>query len=154
MGNSTLKDNQGLVVAATGAALAAAGVAYYAGRRSALSRAPTPSRKYTTLPEDAYDAAIVGAGPSGSSCAFYLTRAGAKVALLEKETFPRDKYCGDAVCTPAIRILEDMGVLKELMDNDEAKFADEGGCVSPAGLTYIGDPQITSTSGLELTLLF
>lgn len=37
-----------------------------------------------------------------------------------------DKYCGDAVCTPAINILEDMGVLKELMDNNEAHFADAG----------------------------
>jgi hypothetical protein len=31
------------------------------------------------------------------------------------------------VCTPAINILEDMGVLKELMDNNEAHFADAGG---------------------------
>jgi hypothetical protein len=30
------------------------------------------------------------------------------------------------VCTPAINILEDMGVLKELMDNNEAHFADSG----------------------------
>jgi hypothetical protein len=30
------------------------------------------------------------------------------------------------VCTPAINILEDMGVLKELMDNNEAHFADAG----------------------------
>lgn len=29
-----------------------------------------------------------------------------QVALLDKETFPRDKICGDAVCTPAIHILE------------------------------------------------
>ncbi len=61
-----------------------------------------------------------------------------QVALLDKETFPRDKYCGDAVCTPAIRILEDMGVLKELVDNNEAHFADAGGFVSPDGTSYIG----------------
>jgi hypothetical protein len=35
-----------------------------------------------------------------------MARAGARVALLDKETFPRDKICGDAVCTPAIHILE------------------------------------------------
>ena len=29
-----------------------------------------------------------------------------QVALLDKEKFPRDKICGDAVCTPAIHILE------------------------------------------------
>ena len=28
-----------------------------------------------------------------------------QVALLDKEHFPRDKICGDAVCTPAIHIL-------------------------------------------------
>lgn len=43
-----------------------------------------------------------------------------------------DKYCGDAVCTPAINILEDMGVLKELMDNNEAHFADAGAHLASA----------------------
>jgi hypothetical protein len=42
------------------------------------------------------------------------------------------------VCTPAINILEDMGVLKELVDANEAHFADSGGFVSPSGLAYIG----------------
>jgi len=81
---------------------------------------------------------IVGAGPSGATCGHFLAKDGAKVALLDKATFPRDKYCGDAVCTPAIRILEEMGVLKELMDNNEAHFADAGGLVSPLGISYIG----------------
>lgn len=44
---------------------------------------------------------------------------GAKVCVLDKETFPRDKYCGDAVCTPALNILDDMNVLKEIKDNNE-----------------------------------
>lgn len=43
------------------------------------------------------------AGPSGAVCGYYLAKGGAKVALLDKEKFPRDKVCGDAVCTPAIR---------------------------------------------------
>jgi hypothetical protein len=42
------------------------------------------------------------------------------------------------VCTPALNILKDMGVLKELEDNNEAHFADSGGFVSPSGLAYIG----------------
>ena len=42
------------------------------------------------------------------------------------------------VCTPGLNILEEMGVLKELVDNNEAHFADSGGFVSPSGLTYIG----------------
>ncbi|KAL4422636.1 hypothetical protein ABPG75_008833 [Micractinium tetrahymenae] len=94
-----------------------------------------------TLPEGCYDAIIVGAGPSGSVCGFYMARSGAKVALLDKEHFPRDKICGDAVCTPAIHILEEMGVIEELKKHDEVKFADNGGFVSPSGLSYIGNSQ-------------
>lgn len=29
---------------------------------------------------------------------------------------------------------------QELIDNDEANFADAGGFVSPGGISYIGDP--------------
>jgi len=43
------------------------------------------------------------------------------------------------VCTPGLNILEEMGVLKELVDNNEAHFADSGGFVSPSGLAYIGE---------------
>lgn len=96
---------------------------------------PYPPR---TLPVGAYDAVIVGAGPSGSSTAFFAARGGARIVLLDKEEFPRDKYCGDAVCTPAIKVLEEMGVLKELTEAGEAHFADAGGFVSPHGYCYIG----------------
>lgn len=61
-----------------------------------------------------------------------------QVALLDKAHFPRDKYCGDAVCTPAINLLTEMGVLKELQDNNEVHFADNGGFISPSGISYIG----------------
>lgn len=131
--------------AATAGAVAAATVvgigayaAYQRHHRHALATRPGPWPA-SSLPEGDYDAVIVGAGPSGSTTAFYLARGGARVALLEKETFPRDKFCGDAVCTPAIRILEDMGVMQELKDHNEVKFADNGGFVSPSGLSYIGD---------------
>ncbi len=44
-----------------------------------------------------YDIVIVGAGPSGCSCAYELAKKGLKIALLEKSAFPRDKICGDAL---------------------------------------------------------
>lgn len=31
-----------------------------------------------------------------------------------------------------------MGVIKELVDHDEVKFADNGGFISPSGLAFIG----------------
>lgn len=53
----------------------------------------------------AFDVIILGAGPAGSTCAVTLKKSGLKVALLDKETFPRDKICGDAVSSVAKRIL-------------------------------------------------
>ena len=41
-----------------------------------------------------YDVIIVGAGPAGNAAAFDLAQAGAKVALIEKQTLPRHKTCG------------------------------------------------------------
>ncbi len=37
---------------------------------------------------------IVGAGPGGSTAAFYLAHAGVDVLFVDKETWPRDKVCG------------------------------------------------------------
>ena len=57
-----------------------------------------------------YDVLIVGAGPSGSSAAYWLAEAGYDVAVLERKHFPREKTCGDGLTPRAVRQLEDMGV--------------------------------------------
>lgn len=88
--------------------------------------------------KDFFDVAIVGAGPSGSTCGYFLGKANRSVVLLEKKKFPRDKYCGDAVCKTAIEILDEMGIYKKLLAENKAKIADNGGMVSPSGLSYIG----------------
>jgi flavin-dependent dehydrogenase len=43
------------------------------------------------------DVAIAGAGPAGAATAVYLARAGLNVILIDRQTFPRDKVCGDFV---------------------------------------------------------
>ncbi len=53
-----------------------------------------------------YDVLIVGAGPAGCACALSLKDAGLKVALFDKNIFPRDKVCGDAIPGRAIKILK------------------------------------------------
>jgi len=48
-----------------------------------------------------YDVAIVGAGPSGSTTAYHLAKAGARVALIDRADFPREKPCGGGVTARA-----------------------------------------------------
>lgn len=56
------------------------------------------------------DVIVVGAGPAGSTTAYYLARSGLDVLLLEKSAFPRDKVCGDGLTPRAVRQLARMGV--------------------------------------------
>jgi geranylgeranyl reductase family protein len=52
-----------------------------------------------------YDVAVIGAGPAGSVTAIHLARAGKRVLLLDKATFPRDKPCGGGLTLRAVRQL-------------------------------------------------
>lgn len=45
---------------------------------------------------------VVGAGPAGSATAIHLARAGARVLLAERATFPRDKPCGGGLTGRAL----------------------------------------------------
>ncbi|MCI0685941.1 MAG: geranylgeranyl reductase family protein [Sporichthyaceae bacterium] len=60
--------------------------------------------------ERSADVIVVGAGPSGSTTAYYLARAGLDVALLEKASFPREKVCGDGLTPRAVKALVNMGI--------------------------------------------
>jgi geranylgeranyl reductase family protein len=48
-----------------------------------------------------YDVAVVGAGPAGSTTAYHLAKAGARVLLLDRAEFPREKPCGGGVTARA-----------------------------------------------------
>ena len=52
-----------------------------------------------------YDAIVIGAGPAGSTSAYRLARAGARVLLLDRAKFPRDKPCGGGLTIRAVRQL-------------------------------------------------
>jgi menaquinone-9 beta-reductase len=62
------------------------------------------------MASDRFDALVVGAGPAGSTAALVLARGGARVALVDKAAFPRDKACGDLVGPRGIRVLSDLGI--------------------------------------------
>jgi len=54
-----------------------------------------------------YDTIIVGAGPAGSTAARLLAQQGARVLLLDRARFPRDKPCGGGV---TIRAAHEAGI--------------------------------------------
>ncbi|GAA0968339.1 geranylgeranyl reductase family protein [Acrocarpospora macrocephala] len=56
------------------------------------------------------DVIVVGAGPAGSTTAYYLAQSGLSVLLLEKTRFPREKVCGDGLTPRAVKELLAMGV--------------------------------------------
>jgi geranylgeranyl reductase family protein len=62
------------------------------------------------MTERPFDAVVVGAGPAGSVAALVLARGGARVALADKASFPRDKACGDLVGPRGVQVLADLGV--------------------------------------------
>ena len=82
--------------------------------------------------EKEYEVIIVGAGPAGCSAAICLARQGCEVLLIDKAQFPRDKVCGDGIGPPALGVLDRLGVLQVMMDQNPWKV---GGIefFSPAG---------------------
>jgi geranylgeranyl reductase family protein len=52
-----------------------------------------------------FDALVVGAGPAGSTAAHRLAAAGARVLLVDRARFPRDKPCGGGLTLRAARRL-------------------------------------------------
>ena len=63
-----------------------------------------------------FDVLIVGAGPAGAVAALVLARAGARVQLVDRATFPRDKLCGDTVNPGTLARLKSLGVADDVED--------------------------------------
>ena len=100
-------------------------------------------RPSTTAADAANDAdvIVVGAGPSGSSAAYWLATAGLDVAVLEKSSFPREKVCGDGLTPRGTRALVEMGI----------DVSERNGWLHNRGLRVIGGGQRLHLDWPELT---
>ncbi|GAA4470023.1 geranylgeranyl reductase family protein [Nemorincola caseinilytica] len=65
---------------------------------------------------------IVGAGPAGAGASFFLSKYGIPHVVIDKETFPRDKVCGDACSGKTALVINraDPEWLNEILDAPQA----------------------------------
>jgi geranylgeranyl reductase family protein len=104
--------------------------------------------EHVTVRDDDADVIVVGAGPSGSTAAYYLAQAGLNVLLIEKSRFPREKVCGDGLTPRAVKSLIALGV----------DVSEEAGWLRNKGLRVIGGgmrleidwPELSSYPGYGL----
>jgi geranylgeranyl reductase family protein len=68
-----------------------------------------------------FDAAIIGAGPAGAAAAISLAGKGYRVALIDKEKFPRDKLCGDFINPVNWPILRELRVENDVLASEHGK---------------------------------
>ena len=86
-----------------------------------------------------WDAVVVGAGPSGSATALQLARAGARVLLLDRARFPREKPCSEYLSPESTRVLERLGrdVLGAVAAASPARLTGMK-VVAPSGAAVVG----------------
>ncbi|HVA06020.1 MAG TPA: geranylgeranyl reductase family protein [Acidimicrobiales bacterium] len=60
--------------------------------------------------DSVHDVLVVGGGPAGSSCGYWLAENGWDVVVVERKRFPREKTCGDGLTPRSVRQLDDMGL--------------------------------------------
>ncbi|HET7130147.1 MAG TPA: geranylgeranyl reductase family protein [Gaiellaceae bacterium] len=99
-----------------------------------------------------YDVLVVGGGPAGSTTAIRLADSGARVLLVDKATFPRDKPCGGGITTRALAHcpVDPSPVVEEEVDLVELRFRFDDSVVRRAASPVI---RMTQRRRLDAFLL-
>lgn len=101
-----------------------------------------------------FDIIIAGAGPAGLTAALKLAGSGMSIALLEKDVFPREKICGDAMSGKVTSILKRMpeGIFADFIEKLEKLPALGIRFYSP-GMSYVDLPyNVPSPGGNQVDL--
>src|SRR5258708_26215170 len=77
-----------------------------------------------------FDAIIVGGGPAGSTAVYKLGQSGARVLLLDKATFPREKPCGGGL---SARLLDRFPYVRDFLQCGEVP-------VNPVSRVHLESP--------------
>ncbi len=72
---------------------------------------------------------VIGAGPAGCSAGYHLAKSGHQVTLIDKESFPRDKICGDGVSLQSVQALSTMGIYPQDIKRKVSEFTPINGLV-------------------------
>jgi len=94
-----------------------------------------------------YDIIVVGAGPAGIAAALFAKKQGRSVLLLDKDSFPREKICGDGLSTRTLVILKELGLYEKLLSEcpvnkiDGVIFSSPSGTILPINYAKMGRTQ-------------
>lgn len=74
------------------------------------------------------NAIIIGAGPAGAGTSIYLSKAGINHVIIDKETFPRDKVCGDACSGKTAYVIRNANPswMKEIFQDEDKNTPSHG----------------------------
>lgn len=99
-----------------------------------------------------YDSIVVGAGPAGSITAYVMAKAGLNVLIVDKQKFPRDKPCGDALLPPTIQTLKEITRSRKMFRGIREKKKIHGFLLTPPqGISICSrwTPQKGASKGYE-----
>ncbi len=98
-----------------------------------------------------YDLIVIGAGPGGSSAAITAASAGARVLLLERGRFPRNKACGEFVSAESLSLLASLlGTSGRNLLEQAPRIAQTRIFVDGLMLASVVDPPAASIARLDL----